>query len=175
MIWILIAIRIEVLFCLFFNREFIFYSLSALGVHVSWWKWCSTFMNSNVLQRYLANVYGERWIWKWSKMYFETKIRLFNQGWIANGETRRKWWLRMSDEDCLPLFCMNRDEDKLKSPSLFHMSMANGATETLLANKRVFSCNEIPSPFINFRYCLKIKRVDLVVFVLNDISYILKG
>ena len=44
-----------------------------------------------------------------------------------------------------------------------------------MASKRVFSSNEIPSAFIKFGYCLRIKRVDLVVFVLNDISYVLKG
>ena len=81
----------------------------------------------------------------------------------------------MSNEDCLPLFCMKRDEDKLKSQSFFHMTMANRDTETRMASKRVFSSNEIPSAFIKFGYCLRIKRVDLVVFVLNDISYVLKG
>ena len=81
----------------------------------------------------------------------------------------------MSNEDCLPLFCMKRDKDKLKSQSFFHMTMANRGTETRMASKRVFSSNEIPSAFIKFGYCRRIKRVDLVVFVLNDISYVLKG
>ena len=81
----------------------------------------------------------------------------------------------MSNEDCLPLFGMKRDEGKLKSQSFFHMNMANKGTETRMASKRVFSSNEIPSAFIKFGYCLRIKRVNLVVFVLNDISYVLKG
>ena len=80
----------------------------------------------------------------------------------------------MSNEDYLPLFCMKRDEDNLESQSFFHMSMANRGTETRMANKRVFSSNEIPSAFIKFGYCLRIKRVDLVMFVLNDFSYVLK-
>ena len=174
-IWILIAIRIEVLLCLFFDREFIFYSLSALGVDVSWLKWCSTFMNSNVLQRYLANESGEKRIWKWSKIYFETKVCLFNQRWIVGGETRRKWWLGMSNEDCIPLFSVKRNEDKLKARAFFFMSMANRGKETQMASKGVFSSNELPSTFIKFGYCLRINRVDVVVFLLNNISYVLKG
>ena len=155
---------------MFFNREFIFCSLSALGVHVSWWKWCSTFLNSNVFQFYLDNVFSERQVWKWSKMYFETKICLYNQRWLAGGETRRKWWLGMSNDVCLPLFCMKRDEDKLKVQAFFHMSMANRGRGTRMASKGVFSSNEIPSSFIKFGYCWRIKCADVVIFVLNDIS-----
>ena len=81
----------------------------------------------------------------------------------------------MSNEDCLPLFCTKRDEDKLRTQAFFHISMANKGAKTRMASKRVFSSNEIPSTFIKFGYCLRIKCIDLVVFVVNDISYVLKG
>ena len=81
----------------------------------------------------------------------------------------------MSNKDCLPLFCMKRDEDKLKAQAFLLMSMVNRSRETRMACKEVFSSNEMWRTFIEFGYCLKIKRVDMVVFVLNNISYALKN
>ena len=72
----------------------------------------------------------------------------------------------MSNEDCLPLFCIERNKDELKAQALLAMSISNRATKTRMASNGGFSTNEILSIFIRFGYCLRIKRVDLVVFVL---------
>ena len=81
-------------------------------------------------------------------MYFERKIRSFNQRLIADGETWRKWWLGMSNEGCLPLFCMERDEDKLKAQAFFFTCMVNEGKETWMASNGGFSSNEISITFI---------------------------
>ena len=75
-------------------------------------------------------------------MNFETKIRSFIRRLIASGgETQRKWSLGMSNEDCLPLFYMEGEEDKLKAQAFFFVSMASrgrgsGVTELLGALRR---------------------------------------
>ena len=51
-------------------------------------------------------------------------------------------------EHCLPLFCMERDEDKLKAQVFSLMSMANRGTVALMTSSGGFPSNEIPNTFI---------------------------